>query len=70
MITLTAVRPKQRYGVLKIKKKKVVYFDNKNKKTDIFINGGFFVISKEAVSKIKKQSDILGKKNHYHTFSN
>jgi len=53
MITLTAVRPKQRYGVLKIKKKKVVYFDNKNKKTDIFINGGFFVISKEAVSKIK-----------------
>ena len=53
MVTLTAVRPKQRYGVLKIKKKKVVYFDNKNKKTDIFINGGFFVISKEAVSKIK-----------------
>ena len=25
----------------------------KTKKTDIFINGGFFVISKEAVSKIK-----------------
>ena len=31
-LTLTSVRPKQRYGVLKIKKDKVKYFDNSKKK--------------------------------------
>ena len=53
-VTLTAVRPKQRYGVLKIENNKVKQFDNKNKKIDIFVNGGFFVISKNAIKKIKK----------------
>ena len=45
MVTLTAVRPKQKYGVLKIKKNKILYFDNSKQKSDIYINGGFFVIS-------------------------
>jgi glucose-1-phosphate cytidylyltransferase len=31
-VTLTAVRPKQRYGVLKIKKNKVAFFDDSKKK--------------------------------------
>ena len=52
-VTVTAVRPKQRYGVLKLKNKKVNYFDNSKKKSDIYINGGFFVISQNAIKKIK-----------------
>jgi glucose-1-phosphate cytidylyltransferase len=52
-VTMTAVRPKQRYGVLKLNNNKVKFFDNSNKKTDVHINGGFFVISKNAVKKIK-----------------
>ena len=35
-VTVTAVRPKQRYGVLKLKNKKVNYFDN-SKKNQIYI---------------------------------
>lgn len=55
-VTLTAVRPKQRYGVLKIKNKKVRQFDNSNKKVDVFINGGFFVISKKIINTIKDKN--------------
>lgn len=54
-VTLTAVRPKQRYGVIKIKNNRVGFFDNSKKKSDIYINGGFFVISKNAVKKIKNK---------------
>ena len=56
LVTLTAVRPKQKYGVLKIEKNKVKYFDNTKQKTDIYVNGGFFVISKSCVKKIKNNS--------------
>jgi len=52
-VTMTVVRPKQRYGVLKLYKNKVKYFDNSNKTSDILINGGFFVINKDAIKKIK-----------------
>ena len=55
-VTLTAVRPKQRYGVLKIQKNKVKFFDNSKKKSDIYINGGFFVIAKDAIKKIKNKN--------------
>ncbi len=54
-VTLTAVRPKQRYGVLKISKDKVKQFDNSNKKIDIYVNGGFFVISKKMIKNIKNK---------------
>ena len=53
LLTITAVRPKQRYGILKIKKNKVNFFDNSNKKADIYVNGGYHVVSKVAVDKIK-----------------
>lgn len=53
LVTLTAVRPKQRYGVLKLNKNKVKYFDNNNKSSDVLINAGFFVIDKDAIKKIK-----------------
>ncbi len=52
-VTLTAVRPKQRYGVLKIKQDKVKFFDNSKEKSDVYVNGGFFIISKAAITKIK-----------------
>ena len=52
-LTLTAVRPKQRYGVLKISQNKVKYFDNSKNKSDVYINGGFFVISKKIIKLIK-----------------
>ena len=51
-VTLTAVRPKERYGVLKIKNNKVTHFDNENKKADTHVNGGFFVVDKSAIKKI------------------
>ena len=52
-VTLTAVKPKIRYGILGIKKNTVTSFDNSNKEIDTYINGGFFVISKFALDKIK-----------------
>ena len=51
-VTLTAVRPKERYGILKIKNNRVTYFDNQNKKTSTYINGGYFVIDKNSIKKI------------------
>ena len=52
-VTMTAVRPKQRYGVLKLNKDKVKFFDNSNQTSDVLINAGFFVISKDAIKRIK-----------------
>ena len=54
-VSLTAVRPKQRYGVLKLNKDKVKFFDNSKEKSDVYVNGGFFVISKNAIKKIKNK---------------
>ena len=56
LLTISAVRPKQRYGILKIKNDKVDYFDNSNKKSNIYINGGFHIVSREAVNKIKNDN--------------
>jgi len=55
-VTLTAVRPKERYGVLKIKNNKITYFDNENRNADTYVNGGFFIIDKSAINKIKKDN--------------
>ena len=55
-VTLTAVRPKQRYGILDINKSRVKAIDNsKEKKVNVYINGGFFIISKKMVDKIKSR---------------
>ena len=51
-VTLTAVRPKERYGILKINNNRITYFDNQNKKTSTYINGGYFVIDKHSIKKI------------------
>jgi glucose-1-phosphate cytidylyltransferase len=55
-VTLTAVKPKERYGILKIKNNKITYFNNENKKTDTYVNGGFFVIDKSSINKINNNS--------------
>ena len=55
-VTLTAVRPKQRYGVLKIKNNKITYFDNENRNADTYVNGGFFIIDKYAINKINSNN--------------
>ena len=51
-VTLTAVKPKERYGILKIMNNKITYFNNENKKTDTYVNGGYFVIDKSCIKKI------------------
>lgn len=57
LVTITAVRPKHKYGILTIKNNRVVSFDDsKSQKVDHYINGGFFVISKNAIKKIEKNS--------------
>ena len=75
-VTLTAVRPKQRYGVLKIKSNKITYFYNENKNVDTYVNGGFFIIDKSAIKKIKMNStyweqeplNFFAKKKQLHAF--
>ena len=39
-----------------INKDKVKLFDNSNGQSDVYINGGFFVISKNAIKKIKNKN--------------
>lgn len=59
---ITAVNPPSRFGVLEIKKDIIVSkFDEKIKKTDDWINGGFFLLSDEVIKLIKKESDIWEK---------
>jgi|TARA_B110000259_G_C13959353_1_gene379998 glucose-1-phosphate cytidylyltransferase len=53
LVSLTAVRPKQRYGVIKIRKNKIIAFDEtKSIYMESYINGGFFMISKNALKYI------------------
>ena len=56
LVTLTAVKPKHRYGIIKLRKDKIDKFDNENKSINVFINGGFFVIDKSAIKKIKNNN--------------
>jgi len=55
-VTLTAVKPKERYGILKIINNKITYFNNENKKTDTYVNGGYFVIDKSCIKKINNSN--------------
>lgn len=55
LTTLTAVKAKQRYGILKINNNRISHFDNSKKKVETYINGGFFVISKKAIDFINNR---------------
>ncbi len=62
LVTLTAVRPPARFGALKIKGDKVVYFKEKSSLDEGWINGGFFVIKKEFLKYIKNDQTFLERK--------
>ena len=62
LVTLTAVRPPARFGALKIKGDRVVYFKEKSSLDEGWINGGFFVIKKEFLKYIKNDQTFLERK--------
>ncbi len=59
LITLTAVRPPARFGVIKINGKIVEYFREKNSLDAGWINGGFFVIEPKFIDLIKNDQTFL-----------
>ncbi len=63
-LTLTSVRPNARFGEIDLKGNKVVSFAEKPQLSQGWINGGFFVVQKSFLSRIKgnvmlEQSPIL-----------
>jgi len=59
LITLTAVRPPARFGVIKIKGKVVKFFREKNLLDAGWINGGFFVVQPNFINLIKSDKTFL-----------
>ena len=59
LVTLSAVRPPARFGVLKIKGKSVKYFREKNALDAGWINGGFFVMEPKFLNFIKNDKTFL-----------
>jgi glucose-1-phosphate cytidylyltransferase len=58
-----AINPEERYGILKINKNSLVTnFSEKPKKTDIWINGGFFIFSKKIFQYLNDKNTILERK--------
>ena len=56
LVTITSVRPKSRFGNFIIKKNSLISF--KEKGSDNWINGGFFVINKKALLYIKHKNEM------------
>ncbi len=71
LVTMTAVRPPARFGAIKIRKNKVIYFKEKSNLDEGWINGGFFVMNNKIFDFIKNDKTFLereplekiGKKN-------
>ena len=61
LVTLTAVRPPARFGVIKLKGSFVNYFKEKSKMDEGWINGGFFVINSKFLNLIKNSQTYLEK---------
>ena len=59
LVTLTAVRPQARFGVIKFKGQLVSYFKEKSKLDEGWINGGFFVMEPEFLKFIKDDQTYL-----------
>ena len=59
LVTLTAVRPPARFGVLKLKGEKVSYFKEKSKLDEGWINGGFFVMEPKFLNFINNDNTYL-----------
>jgi glucose-1-phosphate cytidylyltransferase len=56
--TLSAINPLPRFGLLKIKNKKVTRFEEKKIIQDHYVNGGFFVCDKKIFSYIKNSKNF------------
>lgn len=56
LATVTAVRPPARFGSLTIKDSKVIEFGEKHQSKEGWINGGFFVLSKQVIDLIEDDS--------------
>ena len=54
-MTVTAVQPRHRYGVMKVKKDLVIDFNNENPIQNVRVNGGYFVIKQNALKFIKNK---------------
>lgn len=63
LMTLTAVRPKERYGILRLSKnsKRVLNLNETKDKSNTFINGGYFIFSKNIINKIKDKRTYFEK---------
>ena len=59
LATIKAVRPPARIGALKMKNGKVIYFKEKSKLDESWINGGFFVLEPEFLNYIKGDQTFL-----------
>ena len=59
MITLTAVRPPARFGAIKLKGNKIIYFKEKSRLDEGWINGGFFVFQSKIFSYLKNDKTYL-----------
>lgn len=59
LITVTAVRPPARFGAIKLKGNFVSYFKEKSRVDEGWINGGFFVVSKNFLSFIINDKTYL-----------
>ncbi len=55
LVTVTAVQPRHRYGVMKVKKDLVIDFNNENPIQNVRVNGGYFVIKQNALKFIKNK---------------
>ena len=62
LVTVTAVNPDTKYGLLEIKGRKVTKFTEKPKFFDKWINGGFFVMNEKLINFIKNNQTVLEKK--------
>jgi glucose-1-phosphate cytidylyltransferase len=58
LITLTAVKPKGRYGLLKLQGEEVKNFAEKNDNVDKYVNGGFFVIEPSALDYVVEDKQM------------
>ncbi len=59
LVTLTAVQPPGRYGALKFSGNKVEKFQEKPEGDNAWINGGFFVVERQVIDRIKGDSFTL-----------
>ena len=62
MVTVTAVNPNTKYGLLDIaKSKRVIKFSEKPKLKDKWISGGFFIINQQFLKYLKNDKTTLEK---------